>query len=316
MQVAVACVIPIFNTALVAQQPGQWRPIGTTNPAITTTTVQKGTRFFPGAAIINGSGKIDGASGAASNCVHVDGSSGPCGTAQAGDQTGGVTLPIQITDVTGLTNELNIRTMRGTGFMPSRTAVINTSGMVDAAVGNLDDCVHVDGSSGPCGSGTTGVSGATFYDAETPGGTVDGSNTTFSLNASPNPPASLQLMRNGIVQRQGTDYFVSGSTVTFLAGAVPQSGDIVQAWYRGVGGSGNVPVFHDAETPSGVVDSSNATFTLSTAPNPASSLQIMRNGVVQRQGADYTLSGATVTIFSWSVPQAGDILQAWYRASQ
>ncbi len=70
---------------------------------------------------------------------------------QPGSVTGtgpaGVTT-IQITDISGLQTALNSRVSAGPGFASSRAAVIDASGSIDGAVGNLSDCLHVDGSSG------------------------------------------------------------------------------------------------------------------------------------------------------------------------
>jgi hypothetical protein len=77
-----------------------------------------------------------------------------------------------------------------------------------------------------------GSAGPTFVDDETPAGTVNGTNAVFTLVNAPSPSASLVLFRNGIRQRVGVDYTISGSTITFLAVAVPQSGDILVADYR------------------------------------------------------------------------------------
>lgn len=71
-----------------------------------------------------------------------------------------------------------------------------------------------------------------FSDAEVPGGTLDGSNVTFILSASPSPAGSLILARNGVIQKRGEDYLLSGSTVTFQSLSIPQTGDLLQAWYR------------------------------------------------------------------------------------
>ena len=68
-----------------------------------------------------------------------------------------VLTPVQIGDVVGLANELAVRPMKGVGFGIGRAAVINQAGQIDAASGNLGDCVRVDGSSGPCGSGGGGA---------------------------------------------------------------------------------------------------------------------------------------------------------------
>jgi len=142
-----------------------------------------------------------------------------------------VLAPVQISDVTGLINELAVRPMKGVGFGIGRAAVINQAGQLDAATGNLGDCVRVDGSSGPCGSGGGGVGGS-FADAETPGGLVNGSNAVFTLASAPSPASSLDLYRNGLFQKQGVDYQISAATITFFLASVPTTGDLLVASYR------------------------------------------------------------------------------------
>ena len=141
-----------------------------------------------------------------------------------------VLAPVQISDVVGLTNELLVRPMKGVGFGIGRTAVINQAGQLDAASGNLGDCVRVDGSSGPCGGG--GGVGASFADAEIPSGTVNGLNAVFTLASTPSPAGSLALYRNGLLMRQGTDYQISLNVVTFFLASIPKSGDTLVASYR------------------------------------------------------------------------------------
>jgi len=136
--------------------------------------------------------------------------------------------PVQISDITGLQNELAVRPMKGIGFNIGRAAIINQAGQIDAASGNLSDCVRVDGSSGPCGSGA----GPTFVDAETPQGMVDGTNTVFTLSFFPSPGSSLQLERNGLTLVAGVDYLLAANTVTFFLNSVPELGDILTASYR------------------------------------------------------------------------------------
>jgi hypothetical protein len=139
-------------------------------------------------------------------------------------------LPIQQSDVVGLTADLAARPVRGPGFAPGRAAVVNAMGALESAVGDPSDCVRVDGTAGPCGSGGSGVYG--FTDNETPGGAVDGSNTAFSLVAAPNPPVSLTVYRNGLLQKMGQDFVLSDRTITFLSGAAPEPGDTLLASYR------------------------------------------------------------------------------------
>ena len=63
---------------------------------------------------------------------------------------------------------------------------------------------------------------------EVPGGTINGVNNTFTLSQA---PATLILFKNGVEQKAGVDYTLSSSTITFLAGATPQTGDSLDSYY-------------------------------------------------------------------------------------
>jgi len=52
---------------------------------------------------------------------------------------------------------------------------------------------------------------------------------------------------------------------------------------------------------------------LSFAPSPQASLDLYRNGLLMKSGADYNLSSNVVTFISASTPQSGDLLLANYR---
>lgn len=148
----------------------------------------------------------------------------------AGPISGPVTPPpvesIEESDVIGLVNDLAIRPVKGPGYAPSRAVYVDASGALEAVIGNLTDCVRVDGTAGPCGSAPT------FVDGETPGGAIDGANASFTLAGTPAPASSLTLYRNGLFQKPGVDYILSESTITFLPGALPQPGDVLAASYR------------------------------------------------------------------------------------
>jgi len=221
---------------------------------------------------------------------------------------------VQMSDVIGLQNALNLRPTIGTGFTVSRASVINSTGSIDAAMGNLSDCLHVDGSSGPCGSGSGSVS-SIFVDNEVPSGAVDGTNATFSLANAPVPALSLELYRNGLLLRQGGDYTLASKSVAFVAGAIPQPGDLLLASYRTSAGLPGVG-FMDAEVPAGVINGSNGSFTLSQTPNPPASLTVYRNGLRMAIGTDYTVNGTSITFLSASIPQAGDLVTCFYRVAQ
>jgi hypothetical protein len=63
------------------------------------------------------------------------------------------------------------------------------------------------------------------------------------------------------------------------------------------------------------VDGANTTFTLSATPNPATSLAVYRNGMLQKAGQDFTATGNTVQFIVADAPQPGDTLLASYRLS-
>lgn len=159
----------------------------------------------------------------------------------AGPPAGGsaITLPpsslVQINEVVGLNDELAARPRKGLGFTASRAAVINSAGDIEGAVGTSTDCVRVDGTAGPCGAG----GGGTWIDAETPAGLVNGSNSVYTLSNPPSPSASLQLYRNGVLQKAGLDYTLSTNVISFVAGSIPQLGDTMLATYR-ISGAGAV----------------------------------------------------------------------------
>jgi hypothetical protein len=158
-----------------------------------------------------------------------------------------------------------------------------------------------------------GSSTAIFVDAEAPAGTMDGSNTAFTLANVPALPGDVFLYRNGLLLANGVDYAMAGKAITFLSGAVPQSTDELLAYYR-MSGTGAASTFVDGETPSGSIDGKNTTFTLANAPNPAISLKLSRNGILLKQNIDYTLANQIITFTSNAVlPGTGDVLIANYR---
>ncbi len=142
---------------------------------------------------------------------------------------------IEIADVNGLTQELDIRPIKGLNYLGPRAAIITSDGSIEAATGDDAECVRVDGSAGPCGGGATGVAAATFVDGETPNGVINGANPTFTLVDTPNPASSLLLYRNGMLMKSNLDFTLSAGTINFLSASIPQTGDILLASYRKIG---------------------------------------------------------------------------------
>jgi uncharacterized protein YoxC len=200
------------------------------------------------------------------------------------------------TTVNENTSSLNTVTGTVTGITTNITNLTNLVNGLEATVAKLSS----EGSM------------AVFVDDETPAGTINGVNTAFSLANTPAPVMSLSLFRNGLELAQGVDYTLNGSAIAFSAAAVPQTSDILLAYYR-IPGSGAATNFTDNETPGGAINGVNLTFTLASAPNPAGSLRLFRNGLLMDPGGDYTLAGSSITFAAASTPQTGDSLAAYYR---
>ncbi len=72
--------------------------------------------------------------------------------------------------------------------------------------------------------------GTLFVSDETPTGSIDGANTSFTLAGSPNPATSLEVFFNGQLQALSDDYSLSGTTLTLVV-AIP-TGTTLRVNYR------------------------------------------------------------------------------------
>lgn len=68
-----------------------------------------------------------------------------------------------------------------------------------------------------------------FVDLEIPSGTINGTNKTFTIGATP-VSGSVMLYWNSLLQRPTVDYSMSGATITMIN--APVSGDYLLATYR------------------------------------------------------------------------------------
>jgi uncharacterized protein YoxC len=215
------------------------------------------------------------------------------------------------TTVTGNTNSITGLSASVSSLTTTVTSNASSLATLSTTVTNLSNTVS--GLISTINSLSASNSNAVFVDAEDPAGTISGTNTAFTLAHTPAPSASLTLYRNGLAQTSGVDFTLSGAAVTFNSGSIPQPGDVLEAYYR-IPGTGAAAVFVDSEIPLGTINGSNLAFTLAASPNPSTSLKLSKNGVLLTQGADYTLSGSTITFAGTSsTPQTGDSLVASYR---
>jgi len=218
------------------------------------------------------------------------------------------TAPIPESSVVGLLADLAARPVEGAAWGTGRVAIIDATGALDAITGNVSDCVHVDGSSGPCGSTGTSVSGPNFTDSQALTGAVNGTNTTFTVSAVPTPSSSLALYRNGILQQASVDYTISGNTIQFLTVSTPQPGDTLLASYRVTpSGTTQGPVAPQILCSGmGSATSSTTLTTLGTCTIPAGTVQ---PGDRVKISFDFSHEG-TITPFNFAVNWGNTVLVA------
>lgn len=137
-----------------------------------------------------------------------------------------------IENVPGLADELSARPMVNLRLTPPGVLHMREDGTIEVLRGRPDECIRGDGTLAPCGS--IGTSAPTLV-MESPTGAINGQNVVFQLSQQPATPSTLHLFRNGVLQTQGTDYTLSGSTVTFVNAVIPTAGDILTASFFPVG---------------------------------------------------------------------------------
>ena len=218
---------------------------------------------------------------------------GTVSSATAAGLTGGGGTVTE-SSVTNLVSDLNARPITGPGYGVNGVAVVDQNGQLETAVGNLGDCVFVDGTTGPC---STPVVLPTFVTGETPAGAVNGANATFTL-ANPPSGSSLLLFRNGLLLQSGIDYSLSGPTIQFAATAVPQPQDALVAAYRqdnGSSGGGGSAGSSGASAVNGCGAAGTST------ESAAYQVQSSDNGFVLIQSANASLTLPAVQSPGWCV---------------
>jgi hypothetical protein len=125
----------------------------------------------------------------------------------------------------------------------AREVKVTDGGLIDVIVrgqvtainfgDGLDVTMSADGTTATVSVTPGAGSGINFAENETPGGTINGTNQIFTLAHVPASNA-LKLFFNGMRLKAGTDFSLSGLTITMItvtpqAGAIP---DILLADYR------------------------------------------------------------------------------------
>lgn len=181
----------------------------------------------------------------AASTANVDIASGPA-------SIDGVTLALE--DRVLLKNQTTasqngVRVFKGTGAAMPRAADVdvwtevtgllvhvqegtvnnNTLWLSDADSGGTIDTTSLTFTQIQIGGGG-GLAQTAFVDRETPAGSVNGVNVTFTLANTPYA-GSEHVFVNGILQTSGgVDYSISGTTITMTV--APETGDVIRVSYR------------------------------------------------------------------------------------
>jgi hypothetical protein len=119
-----------------------------------------------------------------------------------------------------------------TGSTVSQQITLETNGANNALQNKLNLVAGSNISLTADGSGDVTVAATASTPAavrETPSGTLNGSNTSYTLTYTPNPAASLTLWLNGVEQIAATDYTISGASISYTF--PPKSSDLMVAEY-------------------------------------------------------------------------------------
>lgn len=68
-----------------------------------------------------------------------------------------------------------------------------------------------------------------IFEQETPTGLVNGSNTVYLIPSVPHSNKAVMVFINGLMQRQGIEYTISGSTITMTQ--APLTGQDIFIFY-------------------------------------------------------------------------------------
>ena len=152
-----------------------------------------------------------------------------------------------------------------------------------------------------------------FLWMETPSGVINGVNTTFTLAQTPNPAASLMLYWDGIFQKQGDDYTLTENVIDMLA--PPDAGDVLATTYmfKSTAPSSGIETAW-FEQLSGSVNGVNDTFSLAHTPEVPADVLLFIDGLLQRQGDDFVLTGSSVTVVYPPVNPTTLLAKYTYRA--
>jgi len=130
--------------------------------------------------------------------------------------------------------------------------------------------------------------------------------TLSGLTFTPVSVYNLLICRNGVFQRPGIDYTLSGTNVVFSEAPTPGSDITVIYSYNNINTNSYITDFTASTT--------TTTVNLGMTPPNADDLFVLRNGVFQNPTEDFTVTGSTLT-FTTSVTSGEQVFIMYTHAS-
>lgn len=159
------------------------------------------------------------------------------------------------------------------------------------------------------------LNNASIIKNEVPGGSVNGSNTAFTVaSATAMATGTLDVYKNGVRMKGGGADFTQTST-GFTMVTAPATGTVLLCDYIIAGALQNVGTnsLITDETPTGTVNGSNTSFTTARA-YIAGSLEVYVNGLKQYRTTDITETTPSTGTFTFlTAPLTGDVVRVNYQ---
>ena len=169
--------------------------------------------------------------------------------------------------------------------MSSVTGLNDALAQLNTSVANLQAAVNM-------------LTASTRVTGEALAGTMNGVNAQFWLKYVPSQPGSVLVYRNGVRLSAGADYVLSGTTITFTTGAIPQVGDSLLADY--------------VTAPQAVPGVSSLTFANQSLyfPAAAKSVVFSNAGPAAAVFSNWSIGGTNATSYSIAANTCGQSLPA------
>jgi prefoldin subunit 5 len=239
------------------------------------------------------------------------GGTGGSGTGSTGSTGSGgsqyATLPISISEVTGLSSNLNTIN----SALTLLTTQVNGLQSTINSTGSLSGLQNtVNGLSSTVSSNSSALT-TLQSTVNSLSSTVNGLSTSVSQNSS-----ALTTLQSNVGAMNST-VTANSNSISTLQSTVAALNSTLTSLQNTVSSlsAGSTAAFSDAETPAGSINGTNGTFTLAKTPAAPTSVALYKNGILQSYGVDFTVSGQTVTFAAQSLPQSGDLMQAFYRTT-